>query len=130
MLIYGHRFIPSDNFYHVQSIDAILNSPPSSTIYLDFHEDNLDIIQHLKENKIPYALNVKNITEIIYASALEASFIIVEHSLSKTANEIANNYLFDAKILVHIIDEDEIEKIALIGVDGVIFTNSIIKINS
>ena len=130
MLIYGHRFIKSDSFYHIQSIDAILNTPPSSTIYLDFNESNLDIIEHLKDNKIPFALDVKNIIEIVYASALEASFIIVKPSLAKTANDIANNYLFDAKILVHIVDEDEIEEMAIIGVDGVVFRDAIVKINS
>ena len=130
MLIFGHRFIQNSNFYHIQSIGAILNSPPSSIIYLDFDEKNLDIINHLKDNKIPFSLNVKNITEIIYASSLEASFIIVQNHLAKTANDLANNYLFDAKILVHIEDEVEIEKMATIGVDGVIFNNAIIKINS
>jgi len=130
MLIFGHRFIPSDNFYHIQSIGAVLNSPPSSTIYLDFDEKNLDIINHLKDNKIPFALNVKNITEIIYASSFEATFIIIENNLVKIATDIANNYLFDAKILVHIKDEREIENMAIIGVDGVIFNNAIIKINS
>ena len=130
MLIFGHRFIPSDSFYHIQSIEGILNSPSSSTVYLDFSEENLDIINHLKANQIPFALNVKTITEIIYASSLEASFIIVEKDLAKVANDIANNYLFDAKILTHITDELEIEEMATIGIDGVLFTNSIIKINS
>jgi len=130
MLIFGHRFIPSGSFYHIQSIEAILNSPPSSTIYLDFNEENLDIINHLKENNISFALNVKNITQIIYASALNASYIVVEKHLTKIANEIANNYLFDAKILIHIKDENEIQEMAIIGVDGVLFTNTIIKINS
>ena len=130
MLIFGHRFILSDSFYHVQSIEGILNSPPSSIIYLDFSEKNLDIIEHLKENQIPFALNVKNITEIIYASSLEASFIMIEQNLVKIANDIANNYLFDAKVIVHIKDESEIEEMAILGVDGVVFNNAIVKINS
>ncbi|MEA1956558.1 MAG: hypothetical protein U9N02_08710 [Campylobacterota bacterium] len=130
MLIFGHRFIQSDDFYHIQSIEAVLKSPPSSTIYLDFEEDNLDIINHLKDHEIQFAINVKNIREVIYASSLDASYIVIEQKLSKSANDIANNYLFDAKILVHISHEEEIEKLAIIGVDGVIFTNSIIKINS
>jgi len=130
MLIFGHKFIPSNNFYHVQSTEAILNSPPSSIIYLDFNEDNLDIIEHLRINKIPFSLNVKSILEIMYASSLEASFIMIQKHLAKTANDIANNYLFDAKILVHIEHEKEIEELALLGVDGVLFNNAIIKINS
>jgi hypothetical protein len=50
--------------------------------------------------------------------------------LAKTAQNVAENYLFDAKILVLIEKEDEIEELALLGVDGVVFSNTIIKINS
>lgn len=130
MIILGHRFIPSNSFYHIVNIDSILNTPPSSTLFLDFSEDNLDIIHHLKMNDIPYALCVKNIREIIYASALDAIFMIVPKELAKDAQSIANEYLFDAKILVKIESEDEIEELALLSVDGVIFSNAIIKTNS
>ncbi len=130
MLIYGHRFIESDNFYHVLNIDAISNTPSNSTIYLDFDEDNLEIINHANLNEISLALGVSNITEIIYASSLNASFIIVPKELVKTAQSIANNYLFDAKILVHITRESEVEELAMLSIDGVIFSNAIIKINS
>jgi len=128
MLFFGHRFIKSEKFYHVFDIDTILQTPPSSTIYLEFDEKNLDIIKYLKDNKITFALKVQNITELMYASALEASYIPVEQKLAKTAQKIAENYLFDAKILVHVEDEDDIEEMALLGIDGVIFAEAIIKI--
>ncbi len=130
MFIFGHRFIKSDNFYHITDIDAITNTPPNSTIVIDFNEDDLDIIDYASTNEIIFALNVKNTTEIIYASSLGASFIIIPTQLAKTAQNIANNYLFDAKILVHVEDENEIEELAILGVDGVVFANAIIKINS
>ncbi|MBU1989244.1 hypothetical protein KJ691_00720 [bacterium] len=130
MLIYGHRFIPSIHFYHIADIDSIQNTPPSSVIYLPFTEDNLDIITHANQNSVPFALKVKEVTQILYASSFNASFIVVPRELASTAQKIANNYLFDAKILVSIKDEDEIEDLAVLGVDGVIFTNAIIKINS
>ncbi len=127
MFIYGHRFIKSESFYHVESIDSIQNTPPSSTLFVEFDESSLDIIEHIRANQMIFSLSVKNITEIIYASELGASFIVVNKDLAKTAQDIANNYLFDAKILVHIDNENEIENIALIGIDGVIFSNAIIK---
>ena len=130
MLIYGHRFIKSNSFYHVLDIDSISNTPPSSTIFVEFGENNLDIINHITTNSIPLALEVNNITQIIYASSLGASFIIIPKELAHTAQKLANNYLFDAKILTLLEDEDEIEEFAILGVDGVIFTNAIIKINS
>jgi hypothetical protein len=130
MLIYGHRFIQSDNFYHVPNIDAIANTPPNSTIYLDFSEDNLEIINHAVSSEVILALGAKSVTEIIYASSLGATFIIVPKELAKTAQNLANNYLFDAKILVNISDESEIEELAILSIDGIIFSNAIIKTNS
>ena len=130
MLFFGHRFIESENFYHVQCIDAIQNTPPSSTILVDFDEKNLDIINHIRTNSIPLAIQVQDITQIVYASSFDAKYIILPKELAKTAQNLADNYLFDAKILAHVENEDEIEELALLGVDGVIFSNAIIKINS
>ena len=130
MLLYGHRFIPSDSLYHVLDIDSINNTPPSSIIHIEFCEENLDIIEHTRINQISSSICCKTITEIIYASSLGASFIVIHPDLCKNAIKIANDYLFDAKILVLIEEEDEIEALALSGVDGVIFSNAIIKINS
>ncbi|WP_324172221.1 hypothetical protein [Sulfurimonas sp.] len=130
MLIYGHRFIQSDIFYHVTNIDAISKTPPNSTIFLNFSEDNLETINHATSNEITLALGVKNITQIIYASSLGTSFIVIPKELAKTAQNIANDYLFDAKILIQVEDESELEELAIIGVDGVIFSNAIVKINS
>ncbi len=130
MIFFGHRFIESESFYHVFSIDAIFNTPPSSTLFIEFDEKNLDIINHAKLNGIKIALEARNITEIVYASSLGASFILVEKTLAKSAQNVAESYLFDAKILVIIENEDEIEELALLGVDGVIFSNAVIKISS
>lgn len=130
MLLYGHRFIPSVSFYHVLDIDSITNTPPSSIIHVDFSENNLDIINHAKVNQMTLSISCQTISEIIYASSLEASYIIVKKELAQKANKLANDYLFDAKILVLIEEESEIEDLALLGVDGVIFTNAIIKIHS
>jgi hypothetical protein len=79
---------------------------------------------------MPTAIYAQNVTQLLYASSFNASFIVVEKELAKTAQNVAENYLFDAKILVLIEKEDEIEELALLGVDGVVFSNTIIKINS
>lgn len=130
MLLFGHRFIPSDSFYHVSSIDCIKRTPPSSTICFEFSEANLDIIEHANNNHIPMALRVKNITELIYASSLNAKYAFVLPKMAKTAQNIAEDYLFDMKIIVLVEEEDEIEELALLGVDGVVFASAIIKTNS
>ena len=130
MLFFGHRFISNEVFYHISSIDDITHTPPSSTLYLAFSEKNLDIISHATLNNVKIALLVEDITQLMYASSLGASYIIVDKTLAKTAQNIAQEYLFDAKILVHIFHDEEIEELALLGVDGVIYANAIIKITS
>lgn len=130
MIFFGHRFLKNETLYHVFDIDSILHTPPSSTIYVEFDEKNLDIINHAVLNSVKIAIFAKNITEVLYASSLGASYIVVEKELAKSAQNIAENYLFDAKILALTEDEDEIEELALLGVDGAIFFNAIIKISS
>lgn len=130
MILFGHRFIESESFYHISDIVSIKNTPSNSIIYLDFSEENLDIIEHLNVNSVKFALHVSSIKELIYAHILGAAYITLPQKMAKDAQKIANEYLFDAKILAHIEDEDEIEELAYIGVDGAIFSKAIIKISS
>lgn len=130
MILFGHRFIASESFYHIDSVSSIKKTPSNSLIYLDFNEENLDIIDHLISNDIKFALHVTSIKEVVYAENLGASYIVLEQNLAKDAQKIANEYLFDAKILAHADDENEIEDLAYQGVDGAIFLKAIIKISS
>ena len=130
MLLFGHRFIQSESFYHVGDVDSIKHTPSSSTIYLEFSEANLDIIAHANVNAVEMALRISNITELIYAASLGAKYIVVSKNSAKTAQNIAENYLFDAKILVMLESEDEIQEFAILGIDGAICSNAIVKINS
>lgn len=130
MLLFGHKFVKNESFYHITDIDAIKRTPSSATIYIKFTEENLDLVEYAKENSVAFALGANSINELIYSSALGANYIIVKKELAKTAQKIAETYLFDAKILVRIEEEEEIEEMAILGIDGVIFSNAIIKINS
>jgi len=130
MFIFGHRFLPSKNFYHIFDIDAIFKTPPHATLFITWEENNLDIIHYMRENHLNFALEVNTITELLYAASLGASYIFVPQELVKTAQSIAETYLFDAKIIVFIEEESDIEEMALLGIDGVVFANAIIKITS
>ncbi len=129
MLLFGHRFIASERFYHIDNIDAITHTPANSPLYLSFSENNLDIIEHMRTNHLKFALVCTTLAETIYANALDAAYIIVNEELAKSAQNAADTYLFDAKILVHIDSEEEIEAMASEGIDGVLFSEGIIKIN-
>jgi len=128
MLLFGHSFIKSENIYHISDIDSILKTPPNATLYLEFSIDNLDIISYLVKNSIRYVLKIHNIEELIYANALEATFALVDSKLAKTAQQTAESYIFDTKILVYSEDEKEIEKYALLSLDGILFPSAIIKV--
>ncbi len=130
MLIFGHRFITSERLYHIGDVEAILHTPSNSLIYLPFSEQNLDIITHLRSNTIRFALEAETIRDVIYAENLGAAFIIVKDELAKSTQKIAETYLFDAKILVHIQEESQIETMAYEGIDGVLFSDAIVKITS
>lgn len=130
MIIFGHRFLKSATFYHVDTISSITKTPSNALIYITFSEENLDIINHCIENNIDFALHVRTVLELIYAENLGASYITVEVNQAHEMQKIANEYLFDAKILVHITEEKEIEELAYQGIDGVLFSHAIIKISS
>lgn len=130
MLLFGHRFIDSERFYHIDDIDAIAHTPPGSLLYLAFSKANLDIIAHLNANALRFGLEAQTLRDVIYANALGASYIIVEEDLANNAQKVAENYLFDAKILCRIDEEEKIEAMAHEGIDGILFPEAIIKISS
>lgn len=129
MLLFGHRFIQNETLYSITESDDIAHTPPNATLYIKFEQSNLDLIEYANTNAIAFALGVRDTTELIYASALGAKYILLKKELAKTAQKIAENYLFDAKILVRIEDEDEIEEMAILGIDGVLFPSAIVKAN-
>lgn len=128
MLFFGHRFIESEIFYHISDMDAIVKTPPNATLYLYFSEENLDMIDYLRANEIAFVLHVESITQLLYAHALGAKYVTLQKDLAKTAQKIAEEYLFDTKILAHIQSEDEIEELAFEGIDGVVFPAAIVKV--
>ena len=128
MLIFGHRYLESERFYHIHDIDAITKTPPSSTLFIEFNENNLDIIKHIKLNDLDFALEVKTLKDAIFGENLGAKYIICEKDIAKSIQNRAEHYLFDAKILCRIEDDDEIEVLALEGIDGVVYGDAIIKV--
>ncbi|MFH0710503.1 MAG: hypothetical protein V2A75_09855 [Pseudomonadota bacterium] len=130
MILFGHPLIPSERFYHVSSIEAINNTPSNSVIALFFEEQNLDIIAHLHLNSIRFALYVSSNIQAVLAENLHASYLIVNLKNGSEIQKIAEHYLFDAKVLGHCEDEENLEEILDMRLDGAIFAEAIIKITS
>ena len=124
MIIIGHPLIPFKALTKVTKIEDIKKTKPNCTVLIDF--DAKELVQYSITQDISLALHVKSIKDACLANALGAKFIVVDNELSKQVQNVATEYLFDAKILLQIEDENQIEKAAKNSIDGVIFNKGII----
>ncbi len=129
MLLFGHPYIGFEPFYHIDEIASIDLTPPNSILFIHFEEENLDIITHMQANDLSYAIEVADLSEAVFAHNLGAKYIVVDESLAKSAQNVAENYLFDAKILCRLGDTGSLEEKIIEGIDGVIFPEAIVKIS-
>lgn len=125
MLIIGHPWIKSQRFFKVFAMEGIQKSQAEDMILLGPLVDSHSLAVHCQENNVPYAILAHTLDDAIFANALGAKYIICEADESLNIQSVANEYLFDARILVRIESEKEISKSAKCGVDGVIFADAI-----
>ena len=125
MIIIGHPWIASNRFRKVFSIEDIQKSKADDIVLLEPLVDSHTYAQHCQANKIPFAVVVNTLDDAVFANALGAKYIICEEDDALMIQPIAQEYLFDTRILVLIHNEKEISKIARGRVDGVIFPEAI-----
>jgi len=118
MILIGHKLIPSDPFYRIENQAQIAQTPPNATVCFDF---DATLAIYCQTQNIHFALHVKNIEELILANCLGASYFLVDKSLALQAQKIADDYLFDGKILLESNDDHEIEFAATHAIDGIMF---------
>ncbi len=123
MLIFGYDLIPSRPWCKVSTQQEIINTPSNTVILLGLN--SLDVATYCKEQNVDFALEVESIKEALIASALGASYLLCAQDVAKEIQAIANEYLWSAKVIVSIENEDELEIVARLGIDGVIFAQSI-----
>ncbi|MEA3521867.1 MAG: hypothetical protein U9R50_02740 [Campylobacterota bacterium] len=128
MLIFGHEYLNSERFYHISTIDSIEHTPSNSLLFLEFDEKNLDIIEYMQKNELDFALEVSTLKEALFSEHLGAKYIICKNNVAKSIQDRAEHYLFDAKILCRIEEDSQIEVLATEGIDGVIYSDAIIKV--
>lgn len=128
MLFFGHPFIASAHFYHIYDVESIAKTPSNALLFVVFDEKNLDLIAYMRENRLHFALEVASLKEALFAEQLGARYIITDESLVKSVQSAAEHYLFDAKILCRIHEEEMIERCAKEGIDGVIYAEAIIRV--
>lgn len=125
MILIGHCDVQSQSFYRVEAREQISATPSNSVIFFDY---KVSLCQYCKHNGIAMAIHVKHIKELILAHALGASFLVVDKALAIHAQKIADDYLFDSKVLLLAHDEEEIEFAALNGLDGILFESGIVRL--
>jgi hypothetical protein len=130
MLLFGHPLFSSERFYHIESLEAIAKTPSNSIIALFFAPHNIDLIVHLRKNKIRFALYVASTTEAVLAENMNANYLIVHPKVGQEIQQVADHYMFDAKVLGYIDQEEQLEKLIEVRLDGAIFIEAIVKITS
>jgi len=118
MILFGDPNIITNNFIKISSLNDIKNISSNSIVSFKY---DLEFMQYCHSNSIKFAVFIENIAEAVYANILEASYIIVEKLQAKKIQEIADNYMYDSKILVQIHSPDEIEWVALNSIDGAVY---------
>lgn len=125
MIIVGHPWVKSNRFFKVFSIEDIKRSEANDIILLEPLVDSYSYAEHCQANALPFAIVVNTLDDALFANALGAKYIICEEDDALMIQPIAQEYLFDTRILVLIHSEKEMSKIARGGVDGVIFADAI-----
>lgn len=130
MILFGHPLLSSERFYHIESLEAIAKTPSTSIIALFFAPQNIDLIVHLRNNKIRFALYVASTTEAVLAENMNANYLIVHPKVGQEIQKVADHYMFDAKVLGYIDQENQLEKLIDMRLDGAVFIEAIVKITS
>jgi len=125
MLIIGHEEVEYNPFYFIKSTQDIAVTPSNSTVVFEYSKNNLELIKHCKENDISFALICDELKDTLLANANSANYIICDKNIIKEAQKFADEYMFDAKVLLYSSNEDELLWCANEGIDGIIFENAI-----
>ncbi len=120
MLIFNSKYIPSQKFVEVACVEDIKTTKPADILLLKEFKPPFDLAKYCQKNRLFYAVRADSINEAIYANALDATYAIFNFDLAKELQKIADNYLWDMKILAIITDENLLQEVALSGIDGAI----------
>jgi hypothetical protein len=120
MILIGDKIVPYEDISNILSIEDIKNTKANSCISFAYNEK---ILSYAYKNNLSSAVIITSIKEAIYANSLNTKYIICEKQLAKQLQKIAENYMFDSKVLAIISSNDEFEEIALAEIDGIIYKN-------
>ena len=109
-----------EKFVKVKTLEDIKSTPSNSTLIFDYCESSLTIFEFCKINSIPFGVNINSLKELIFISNFNAKYAFADNiENAKIFQKIANEYLLDTKIILLINSFEEIETIAMLGIDGI-----------
>lgn len=123
MQILGHELVAYKPLVSINSIDEIKQMSNSNMALFEF--DSV-LINYVQEQKQDFALHVFNEIDAIIGNAVGASILICPFEIASKIQNLAEYYLFDAKIAIIIDEEKEIKKAIDAKVDMAILPNAII----
>ena len=122
MILIGDKLVPFEDIFLIKNIKDIENTKANSTVLFDFNEE---ILTYCYKNELFCAVVVNSIKEAIYCNSLNVKYIISKKELAKDLQKIADNYMYDSKILAIIDSNEELEQVAKLEIDGIIYRNLI-----
>ena len=125
MLIIGHPWVQSPKFHKVFSLEELKKSHADEIVLLQPLMDSHTLAQYCQDNGIAYAVETTSLDDALFANALGAKYMLCKEDIALLVQPIAQEYLFDTRVLVPINNEKEIAKIAKSAIDGVIFAEAI-----
>jgi len=126
MILIGHPYIDFKAFEKVENQADVKLTSANATVLFDFCEERVTLCRYLSENSVDFALVVKEEKEVIFASSLGASYIVCDKELANIAQQFADAYLFDAKILLKSNEDEDIVYAAKHNIDGVLFEKGVV----
>lgn len=121
MILIGHPLVTSPAFQVAESQEAVEKMAKSSLIAYVKGKNKESLWKFCDENSVKYASKAVSIKDAVLLNALGASYIICEKKQAASLQKLADDYLFDSKILLMVENEKEIEDAAGYRVDGVLF---------
>lgn len=89
--------------------------------YFRFDVNYLATYKELVQKGCDVAIGVSDIKELIYACNIGVKYVLANREDAAIMQKIVDSYMFDAKLLAIIYEEDEIEWAATAEIDGVVF---------
>ncbi len=122
MIILGHELIEYKPYYHVRMQEDLSFLNKHDSVLCDF---DVEMIKLCQEKKLNFGVYVQDEKQALIANGAGASVILSDVGVAKHIQQIAEYYLFDAKVGIR---SDDINEALSLKVDMIFLDGSIKEI--